>query len=174
MTTWYALEIRRKPRAPFAEHVETIVAGNISRGLGLLSYVPVDIHRVQMRHRCLVIRRPLIEGCIFIGSANGIPWRDVLETRHVMDVIRIDGEAPYPISDAEIGLLRIETQKRNKSTTDRRSHRIGDSYKVKTGSFASIEGVLSLMKGKNVELEAKMLGSNRTIRTTVDNLERVA
>lgn len=166
MSTWHILRTMTLR--------ETTVAGEITTGLGLRTYVPIEVGRMPKRGVVFERRRPLIPGYVFVRSAGGyMPWRDLRELKHVVGHLDIDGH-PAAIHDSEIDRIREYARVYNKALTDRRTLNPGDKVRPTRGPFESIESLLRTVKGSTATIEVQMLGSVREVQVPVSSLEKVA
>lgn len=165
MTAWHILTCLSQR--------ERVIAGEISRGLGLNTYMPMEVQRRTVRNVAHELRRPLMPGYVFVGSAGDMPWSDIRATRHVLGWLDIDG-VPARLSDAEVDRIREMVQQHNLAVQDKRTFRAGDRVRPTTGPFASMEVLLRSVRGSQAIIEVHMLGSSREARITLDQLEKVA
>jgi len=157
-----------------APHHELHVAAECRRGLGLLTLVPTERHRVRTRGKggqpVIVTReRPLMAPYIFVGSRVGdIPWRDVMEIRHVRNVIQFAGE-PALLNDREIERIRDLA----KAVVDA-GWQAGQRVTIADGPFKSIEALIAAVRDKTVTVTVPLFGSERDVELRVDQIEKVA
>lgn len=164
MTTWHV--ITSVPQR------ERILAAELHRGLGLYSYVPVEVRKISRNGRALEIKRPLMPGYVFAGAIDGMPWRDIRDQRDVRGWLTVNGDIPASVSDLEVQAIRQLESLHNKQITEARQFRVGDRVRF-NGPFGSIESLLSSVRGSNAKMEVKMLGSTRTVSVPLQSLERV-
>ena len=153
---------------------ERIVAGELHRGLGLKTYVPVEKVVATLRSKKIERVRPLMPSYLFAGCMDSMPWHDIALTRHVIDWLTIDDDIPAIVTDAEIDRIRQMERQHNAALHDRRTFKTGDRVRAKDGPFASMEVLLSSVRGSQATIEVHMLGSMRTATVHTDQLERVA
>lgn len=152
---------------------ETTVAGEMTVGLGLRAYVPIEIVRMPRRGVVFERRRPLMPGYVFVAGRDGVPWPEVAATRHVLGWLEIDG-TPASISDQELTTIRRMEAEYNRQIADSRALRTGDRVRPRSGPFSSMEVMLRSVRGVNAIVEVRMLGSSREARVRLDQLEKVA
>jgi len=166
MTTWHILRCMTMR--------ERWLANELRRGLGLKTYVPVEKVVATLRARRIERIRPLMPGYLFAGCFETMPWADIASTRHVIDWLTVDDDRPATVTDAEIERIRALEHQHNAALHDRRTYRIGERVRAKSGPFASIDVLLSSLRDEQVELKGEVMGKKLTIRTTIDNIERAA
>jgi len=165
-TTWYVLKVIAKR--------EALVAKEIRTGLGLIDFVPYERFEARRAGRTLVVERPIISGYVFAGTKHGVmPWRDIMEIRHVYDWMR-DGETPSKVTDLEVQRMQHLLAAHNSLKTSQRHLQPGDRVKVSDGPFASMETLLMTVKGNWASVMLPMLGGPREVQIPTSLLERVA
>lgn len=166
MTTWHILTCLSQR--------ERTVAADLRESLDLLVYVPIEIQRHTLRGVAHERRRALMPGYVFAGVRGGVmPWRGVRDVRHVLGWLEIDG-SPAALSDAHIDHMRLMEKQHSAALTQRRVFRVGDRVRPASGPFASIDVLLSSLRGSQAIIEVHMLGSTRKASISVDQLEKVA
>src|ERR1044071_3960483 len=87
--TWYAVYTR--------PHGETAALENLLRQ-GYCAYLPRYKTRVRHARRLQSVLRPLFPRYLFAGiDRSSMPWRPILSTIGVTDVVRA-GDEPYPVA----------------------------------------------------------------------------
>lgn len=166
MTIWRVLMV--------APQRELRVAGEIQRGLGLLTMVPTERHRVRSRGKggqpVITERvRALMPRYLFLGSKVGdIPYRDVMEIEHVQSIVQFAG-IPAQLTDAEVDRIRLLAREIETS-----GWKAGDRATITSGPFRSIEALITAVKTESLRVSVPMFGSEREIDIRADQLERVA
>lgn len=152
---------------------ERWVAAELRRSLGLHSYVPIERNVLVLRGKKIERPRPLMPGYVFaLGIHNGI-WRDIAETRHVLGWLKVDGGEACSLTENEMTSIRDAERLHNQVLHDRRVFRIGERVRAKAGPFSSIESLLRSVRGSTATIEVPMLGSMRTAKVKLDDLEKV-
>ena len=165
MTTWHCLRVMTQR--------ESTVAAELNRGLGLSTYVPSETSKIIRARRVVEVERCLIPGYVFAGHLEGMPWRDVSATRHVIGPL-LAMDAPATLSQAEIDRMRALERAHNQTLANWRTFRAGDRIRIKDGPFANVETLLRAVRGKQATIEVPMLSSTRAVSVALDNLEKVA
>jgi transcription antitermination factor NusG len=114
--------------------------------VGFSTYYPRYESVEAVRGRIIKRQRPLFPGYIFFGLID--LWRSVFMSERVIDVIRCDVDKPARLSPSVIdelrerespdGVIKFETKRR-------RRFRIGQTVRMKQGSFAGIDGLIEDM-----------------------------
>jgi len=154
---------------------ERWVSAELRRGLGLLTYVPIERNKITRRGRTIEVPRPLMPSYVFVGGVTDSVQADVGAVRHVISFLRLDGDARLAaVTDAEIERIRSIEHQYNKALHDRRTFRKGDRVRVQDGPFASMDVLLRSLRGSQATIEIQMLGSVREAKVSTDQLEKVA
>lgn len=171
MSTWYILTLAHRVRGPFSVPIEKLVMDNLKAGLGLTSYFPYEQKRVVLSNKCIERKVPLIGGVLFITGEYGIPWPDVLQTLYVTGRYGLTDEVPYPLSSAEIERIMQMEREHNRARVARPSQiGVGSRVRVTKGPFESIESLIMEVRGSTATIEAKMLGSTRSVQVPLAQL----
>jgi len=148
MSQWHIIRVV----GPRVRHV----ACELSRGLGLRTYYPVERFKLTRRARTIERVRPLMPNYIFAGCIDSMPWRDIAATKGVVDWLTIDDDIPATVSGAEIERIRQLEREFNLAKDDRRKSRalcVGDRVKITKGAFMDIETLLTAVRGAKVEFQ---------------------
>lgn len=151
---------------------EVRVAAEIQRGLGLLTMVPTERHRVRSRGKggqpVITERtRALMPRYLFVGSRIGdIPWRDVMEIEHVQTVVQFGGE-PARLTSADVHTIR------RMAADFVTGWKAGDKGIITDGPFRSIEALITAVKTESLRVAVPMFGSVHDVEIRADQLERV-
>ena len=135
---------------------ERHVAGELSRGLGLRTYYPVERFKLTRRARTIERVRPLMPSYIFAGCIDSMPWRDIAAVKGIVDWLTIDDDIPATVSGAEIERIRQLEREFNLAKDDRRQSRslcVGDRVKITKGAFMDMETLLTAVRGSKVEFQ---------------------
>jgi transcriptional antiterminator RfaH len=134
MISWYAVHTR--PQS------ETKALENLLRQ-GYHAYLPR--YRTQIRHarRLHGVLRPLFPRYLFAGLDRGaMPWRPILSTFGVSDVVRA-GDEPMPVAAEIVERLREqEGAGAFEALVQRRKLRVGELVRVSAGAFEDMVGRL--------------------------------
>ena len=155
---------------------EIHVAAELARGLGLRTYVPIEQINIRRGARTLERRLPLMRGYVFAGSAYGLPWRDIRETRGVTGWLTTHGDTPAYVQQFEIDRIRAMEREHNR-VRDVRPSSLGVGARVRGRSgtpFESIHSLICAVRGPNATIEVPMLGSTRQVQVPLAQLEGVA
>lgn len=150
---------------------EFSVAAELTRGLGLATYAPVEEVRLSRSQRTYWRNVPLMRGYVFCGGLEGFPWSDLKATRGVVGWLTTDGDAPAFLSQPEIDRIRQLEFDHNRVRAARPSQiGVGSRVRVTKGPFESIESLICAVRGSTATIEVPMLGSTRDIQVPLEYL----
>jgi transcription antitermination factor NusG len=150
---------------------EFSVAAELTRGLGLATYAPVDVVRLSRAGRTFERRLPLMRGYVFAGGIEGLPWSDIKATRGVAGWLTRDGDVPAFLHQSEIDRIRALEREHNQERSARPSQLgVGSRVRVTQGAFESIESLICAVRGSTATIEVPMLGSTRDIQVPLEYL----
>lgn len=133
---------------------------------GYATYLPCTRRWVRHARRRALALRPLFPRYLFVGiEERERPWRPVLSTIGVADVVRA-GDAPLPVAAELIDSLR-EREEAGEFDESKGAARakLGDPVKVSEGPFADLVGrVLRADAGERIVILFEFLG--RTVSAT--------
>lgn len=147
---------------------ERWVGAELNRVAGVDWYVPLERRKIVNRARTIEQLRPLMPGYVFVHGLHAEAYRAVNDTKHVREVL--DGL----IHPLEIATIRELEADHNRALEDWRTFKAGDRVRAKSGPFGSIQSLLLAVRGRTATIEVPMLGSKRTAKVKLDDLEKVA
>jgi transcriptional antiterminator RfaH len=134
MISWYAVHTR--------PHAEMRALENLLRQ-GYEAYLPR--YRTEVRHarRLQTVLRPLFPRYLFAGvDRTGMPWRPILSTVGVSDLVR-SGDEPLPVAPEIVEALRTQEGMGAFDALARRyTPRLGDLVRISAGAFEDMIGRL--------------------------------
>jgi transcriptional antiterminator RfaH len=151
MISWYA--VRTKPLAE-ARALENL------RRQGYRAYLPRA--RVELRHarRRRIVLRPLFPRYLFAGlDRSSMPWRPILSTFGVSDLVRVGGEPARVPPEIVAALEGREAAGAFDRVGRSGSLRLGDLVRVTSGVFEEMIGrLVELREGDRVVVLLDFLG----------------
>ena len=156
MIRWYAVYTQ--------PHCETKALEHLLRQ-GYSAYLPRYRTRVSHARRRLAVQRPLFPRYLFAGiDRASMPWRPILSTFGVTDVVRA-GDEPTPVPSEILTAIRQREEAGLFDRPDpRRSLRLGELVRVTAGALEDMVGRLVELRDEDrVVVLLELLG--RVVRT---------
>jgi transcriptional antiterminator RfaH len=153
--SWYAVHTQ--------PHAEAKALDNLLRQ-GYRAYLPR--RRVEIRHarRRELVLRPLFPRYLFAGLDRAtMPWRPILSTFGVSDIVRAGGEPAAVPAEIVAGLREREAAGDFDRPSPGRALHVGELVRVTTGAFEDMLGrLVELRDQERVVVLLELLG--RSVR----------
>ena len=159
MITWYAVYTR--------PHGEAAALDNLLRQ-GYCAYLPRYRTRVRHARRLQSVLRPLFPRYLFAGiDRSSMPWRPILSTIGVTDVVRA-GDEPHPVATDIVTTLQEQEMAGAFDRLGRRDAlRLGEFVRITAGAFQDMIGrLIELRDQDRVVVLLDLLG--RTVRAQLE------
>jgi transcription antitermination factor NusG len=118
--------------------------------------------------------RPLLSRYVFVGMAQGGPWRTVKLIDGVVDALKVDGRywpVPAPAIDRMRAAYEAGDFDRTIVEAERLAALVGSIVSIARGPFAGLSATVMAASAKYTSVEIEIMGGKRTVKLATEEVE---
>jgi len=173
---WYAvkthIEAESRVQSVLTEKVKT---NGMENKIGRIM-VPTEKVSEIRKGKKIIQSRKIYSGYVFIEMLVDDETRMlILETHGVSGFVGADSRTPIAIEDNEVDRIMAELEEHNEKPKPKMTFKIGETVKVKEGSFENFEGVVNTIdpdKG-TMKLSVLIFGRQTTVEMEYYQVEKL-